>query len=317
MTEKKEFQEFLAKKKLRKTSQRSLVWQVLLDSPGHLTVEELRERLLENGARVGLSTVYRTLKVLLDSGMIRGSKIGNETRYERLVGEPNHIHFECNRCGTTEEFSSPQIEKRINSIIREHRFEAIYSRYAIFGICQNCTNNSDSQPDLTERQRSDTIMTRDAFELILAVERRGYAFYTSASKKTLDPAGRRMFEKLAVEEADHLERLQLERKALIEDHGWLRREPSRLPGSRKIADELFPQRRLLNLEVSEATTRLEALKIAIDLERESHKCFKNFANELEDSKGRKLFRAFSLEEKEHLTELLNEYERVKSENEKE
>ena len=312
MTEKNQFQDFLEAKNLRRTSQRSLVWQVLLDSPGHLTVEELRERLLENGSRVGLSTVYRTLKVLLDSGMIRGSKMGNVTRYEPLIGEPNHIHFVCNGCGTTEEFSSSQIEKRINMIIREHQFEAVYSRYAIFGVCRSCSIKSGAQSNLTERQRSDKIMIRDALELILAVERRGYAFYTSAAKKTVDSAGRRMFEKLAEEEAGHLERLQLEQKTLLAEHGWLRKEPSRLPASRKIADEIFPQRRLLNAEVSDATTQMEALKIAIDLERRSHKSFKNFADELEDSKGRKLFRAFSLEEKGHLRELLDEYERLKT-----
>ncbi len=79
-----------------------------------------------------------------------------------------------------------------------------------------------------------------------------------------------MFRQLAEEESEHLERLQSEYKALIEENGWLRREPSRLPASRKIADEIFPQRKLLQVEVSDETTHLEALSIAIDLERRSH-----------------------------------------------
>jgi len=106
MQDKKSFQKFLSEKKLKKTSQRALVWETLLESDDHPSVEEIRERMIERGHRIGLSTIYRTLKILLDSGMIRQAKMAGTTRYEPLAGEPNHIHFVCNYCGGTEEFSS-------------------------------------------------------------------------------------------------------------------------------------------------------------------------------------------------------------------
>ena len=311
MKQKKRFQDFLAERKLKRTSQRTLVWETLLDSEGHPTVEEIRERLLERGHRVGLSTVYRTLKILLDSGMIRQSKIDNTTLYEPLISQPNHIHFVCNQCGKTEEFSSPKLERLIKSVTEEHQFEERFSRYAIYGLCRGCAKKEARQAGLTERQRRQKILARDALELTLAVERRGYSFYTHASKKTQDTGGRRMFLQLAEEESEHLERLQGEYRTLMEENEWLRREPSRLPASRKIAGEIFPQRKLLQMEVSDETTHLEALGIAIDLERKSHHFFNNFARQLEDLRGRKVFRDFAREERSHLEGLLEEYESLK------
>ncbi len=163
MKQKKRFQDFLAEKQLKKTSQRTLVWETLLDLEGHPTVEEIRERLLERGHRVGLSTVYRTLKILLDSGMVRQSKSDNTTLYEPLIDEPNHIHFVCNKCGKTEEFSSPKIERLIKSVTEEHRFEERYSRYAIYGLCQVARRRKPGRRALPNG-RQQKILARDALE---------------------------------------------------------------------------------------------------------------------------------------------------------
>ena len=92
-------------------------------------------------------------------------------------------------------------------------------------------------------------------ELTLAIERLGYTFYTNASKKTHNDTGRVMFQRLAAEESDHLRRLQEEYRALLDENEWLKREPARLPVSRKIAQEIFPQKDLLRYQVSEEDVR--------------------------------------------------------------
>ncbi len=315
MKKKKRFQDFLSENKLKKTSQRALVWDVLLTAEDHPTVEDIRERLLEQGHRIGLSTIYRTLKILLESGMIRQAKLAGSTRYELLVNQPNHIHFICNRCGKTEEFPSRRIEKLIREETDKNDFQPLYSRYAIFGFCRDCAAQEELQTGLDRRDRQQKILARDALELTLAVERRGYSFYMSASKKTKDPGGKQMFQSLAEEESEHLDKLQREHQILIDEHGWLRREPARLPVSRKIADDIFPERELLNVDVRDGTTHLEALEIAIDLERKSHRFFTNFAKQLEDPRGRKMFREFADEERSHLENLRNEYKKLKKGNE--
>jgi Fur family ferric uptake transcriptional regulator len=308
MKPRKEFQALLTRKKLKKTSQREFIWQFLMDSKGHPSVEEIRDHLLDKGQRVGIATIYRTLKILLAAGMIRQSKLGGMTRYEAVVKEPNHLHFVCNACKRTVEFPSSEIEVLLRSVTAEHGFTERYSRYVIFGLCKACQKKQEKASTMSERVRLEKTAVRDALELTLAIERLGFTFYTNASRKTKNDRGRIMFQRLAAEESDHLRRLQAEHRALLEENQWLRREPTRLPVSRKIAQEIFPQKELLKLQVTDEMTELQALDLAMDLERRSHEFFEAFAKQLTDPSGRKAFLDFAKAEEAHLEELRAEYD---------
>src|ERR1700681_1273056 len=184
MKQRKELQTLLTEKKLKKTSQRALIWGALLGAKGHPSVEEIRDSLLNQGHRIGVATIYRTLKILLQSGYIRQSKLHGMTHYEPVVNQPNHLHFICNVCGSTVEFPSRKIESLIRRATLQYDFEEKYSRYAIFGICKTCVRKERKTANLTEQQRLQTTVVRDALELTLAIERRGHTFYTNASRKT-------------------------------------------------------------------------------------------------------------------------------------
>src|SRR5204863_3850888 len=151
-----ELQKLLTEKKLKKTSQRALIWAALLESKGHPSVEEIRDGLLAEGHRIGLATIYRTLKILLQSGFVRQSKLHGMTRYEPVVNQPNHLHFICNSCGSTVEFPSRKIETLIKKATKEHDFEERYSRYAIFGTCKVCSRKQLKTASLNEQQRLQT-----------------------------------------------------------------------------------------------------------------------------------------------------------------
>jgi rubrerythrin len=116
-----------------------------------------------------------------------------------------------------------------------------------------------------------------------------------------------MFQRLAAEESDHLRRLQAEHQSLLEKNEWLKREPARLPLSRKIVEEIFPQKELLKIEVKDETSEIDALNIAMNLERRSHQFFTDFANQISDENGRKIFINFAKDEESHLQALLTEY----------
>ncbi|HSU89266.1 MAG TPA: transcriptional repressor [Terriglobia bacterium] len=307
MVQRKELQKLLTEKKLKKTSQRALIWKALLDAKGHPSVEEIRDNLIREGHRIGLATIYRTLKILLQSGFIRQSKLEGLTRYEPVIKQPNHLHFICNSCRTTVEYPSRRIENLIRQVTGEHGFEERYSLYAIFGICRACARKQRKLDPLNEKRRLETTVVRDALELTLAIERRGYTFYTNASRKTKNDNGRRMFQRLAAEESDHLRRLQQEHRSLIEKNEWLKREPARLPLSRKIVEEIFPQKELLKIEVKDETSDLDALNIAMNLERRSHQFFKDFADHISDDNGRQIFMDFAKDEESHLKALVAEY----------
>src|SRR5262249_23116127 len=224
--------------------------------------------------------------------------------------QPNHLHFICNSCRTTVEYPSRRIENLIRQVTGEYGFEERYSRYAIFGICRTCARKQRKMDPLNEKRRIETTVVRDALELTLAIERRGYTFYTNASRKTKNDTGRRMFQRLAAEESDHLRRLQQEHRSLLEKNEWLKREPARLPLSRKIVEEIFPQKELLKIEVKDETNEIDALNIAMNLERRSHQFFKDFANQISDSNGRKIFMDFAADEESHLKALVTEYNNI-------
>jgi len=314
MAYRKELQKLLSEKKLKNTSQRALIWRALLESKGHPSVEEIRDYLLSRGHRIGLATIYRTLKILLQSGYIRQLKVTGRTLYEPVIKQPNHLHFICNSCKSTVEFPSRKIETLIRQVTAEHGFDERYSRYAIFGLCKTCLRQQRKSAELTERQRLETAVVRDALELTLAIERRGLTFYTNASRKTKSGSGRRMFQRLAAEESDHLRRLQEEHRSLLEKNEWLKREPARLPLSRKIVEEIFPQKELLKVEVKDETNEIDALNIAMNLERRSHQFFKDFASQISDSNGRKVFMDFAADEESHLKALVTEYNNLMASN---
>jgi rubrerythrin len=229
------------------------------------------------------------------------------TRYEPVVRQPNHLHFICNSCGSTVEFPSRRVENLIRHATENEGFEERYSRYAVFGVCKTCLRQQRKSQSLNAEQRLQTAVVRDALELTLAIERRGLTFYTNASRKTKNDSGRLMFQRLAAEESDHLRRLQAEHQLLLEKNEWLKREPARLSLSRKIVEEIFPQKELLKIEVKDGTSEIDALNIAMNLERRSHQFFTDFANQISDENGRKIFMNFAKDEESHLQALLTEY----------
>ena len=119
-----------------------------------------------------------------------------------------------------------------------------------------------------------------------------------------------MFQRLAAEESDHLRRIQAEHRSLLDKNQWLKREPARLPLSRKIIEEIFPQKELLKIEVKDETSELDALNIAMNLERRSHQFFSDFAKQISDANGRKIFMDFAKDEESHLQALLSEYNSI-------
>lgn len=304
----KGLQELLDEKKLKKTSQRALIWGVMVAAKGHPSVERIRELLLAKGHRIGVATIYRTLKLLLASGFVRQSKLHGMTCYEPVVGQPNHLHFICNDCGSNVEFASRKAESLIRQVTRDFGFVESYSRYAISGLCKACVKKEVKAAGISARHRIEKTVIRDALELTLAVERRGLTFYTNAARRTQDTGGRQMFQRLAAEESEHLRNLQQEYRALMAESPWLSKEPARLPVSRKIAEDIFPQKELLKIEVKDQTTDVQALNLAMDLERRSHRFFKDFAAQITDARGKKIFLEFAEEEDSHLQALLSEYD---------
>ncbi|HEX5387226.1 MAG TPA: Fur family transcriptional regulator [Gemmatimonadales bacterium] len=121
------------------TRQRDLVAETVLTSDEHLSVEAIQKRLAERGEHVGTATIYRTLDVLVKSGLARAHDFGEGfRRFEPTPEQAHHEHLICVRCGAVVEFQNERLERMLPIIADEHAFLHQHHRVEIHGICQDC-----------------------------------------------------------------------------------------------------------------------------------------------------------------------------------
>jgi Fur family ferric uptake transcriptional regulator len=133
------FRRYLRDHRQPVTRQRDLVAETVLTSDDHLSVEQIQRRLKEQGAQVGLATVYRTLEVLVDSGLVRAHDFGQGyKRYEPMPAQAHHEHLICVRCGRVEEFTNERLERMLPIIADEHEFRHQSHRVEVYGLCREC-----------------------------------------------------------------------------------------------------------------------------------------------------------------------------------
>lgn len=120
----------------RKTSQREIIGKVFSDSEGPLTPQEILERAQKSNEKMGIATIYRTLKILLDSEDVRLVNLPDgQTRYE-LTALKHHHHFKCKLCKKifdikTCSFQMGQIKVPDGFVVENHEI-------TLFGLCNEC-----------------------------------------------------------------------------------------------------------------------------------------------------------------------------------
>lgn len=133
------FRIYLHQKHLPVTRQREVIAMALFESGQHLSVEEVALRLRQKGEHVGMATVYRTLKLLVEAGLAREHDFGEGfKRYEHRAGETRHDHLICSNCGNVVEFSRPTLDELQDEIAREAGFAPQTRRLEIYGLCPEC-----------------------------------------------------------------------------------------------------------------------------------------------------------------------------------
>lgn len=137
------FRAFLREKKLPVTGQRLVIADLLLNAPGHLSAEDVAARLTEKGQNIGLATVYRTLDLLVDSGLVVERDFGEGfKRFEPARDIPHHYHLTCTLCGSVTEFFDDRIEEIIRSSAKARGFVASRHRLVVHGTCRACRGNA-------------------------------------------------------------------------------------------------------------------------------------------------------------------------------
>lgn len=127
-------EELCAARGMRMTGQRRIIARILDESADHPDVDELYRRASEVDSRISISTVYRTVKLLEDTGVIaRHAFRDGRSRYETIPAE-HHDHLIDLKTGRVIEFRSPEIEALQERIAREHGFKLVDHRLELYGV---------------------------------------------------------------------------------------------------------------------------------------------------------------------------------------
>ena len=134
------FLRYLREQGLPITQQREQIADVVFATDGHLSVEELEEKLRERGERIGKATIYRTLETLVKSGLVAEHDFGEGfKRYEHLFGQkPVRQHLVCSECGSVKEIDDPELLRLQQRIARDQDFEPARYRLQMYGLCAGC-----------------------------------------------------------------------------------------------------------------------------------------------------------------------------------
>lgn len=134
-----QFCAYLRDHNLPVTPQRVAIADVLLASDRHLSAEEIESEVRARGTKAGTATVYRTIDVLLESGLVVKRDFGEGfRRFEPARDVPQHEHLLCTTCGAVDEFRDERLD-RMTALVAESRgFSRQSHRLVIYGVCRAC-----------------------------------------------------------------------------------------------------------------------------------------------------------------------------------
>jgi Fur family transcriptional regulator, ferric uptake regulator len=146
------FREFLSENGLKLTAERSALVREIFSTHYHFEADELLFRMKQKDLKISRATIYRTLDLLVKSGMVRRVHLGEEHfHYERVTFEDqHHDHLVCTTCGAVIEFHDPDLEARQMKICDDHGFEPTFHNLQILGVCRRCRRRGE-QPETPDR----------------------------------------------------------------------------------------------------------------------------------------------------------------------
>lgn len=123
----------------RLTRQRLLIWAALTAEPdAHLSVDDLVGRIREDVPSVNASTVYRTLELLVDEGLVRRTYLGGDRAYFEPASEHLHHHLVCTSCGAVEHFHGATLGDLAARVRADTGFALSDQEVTLFGVCSPC-----------------------------------------------------------------------------------------------------------------------------------------------------------------------------------
>jgi Fur family transcriptional regulator, ferric uptake regulator len=128
----------LRQRGLRMTPQRQLILDAVAAMHGHIAVEQVYQQVVRQFPDVNISTVYRTLEVLEELGVVRHTHFHEGVAQYQRTDEAAHQHLVCTRCGADSELDLAVLEPLAEELRSRYGFEADLAHQAIVGVCRGC-----------------------------------------------------------------------------------------------------------------------------------------------------------------------------------
>lgn len=126
--------------KSRATPERFAVLDAVLGSQGHFDADGLYYRMVSTGVKISKATVYNTLELLQECGLVSKYRFAeNTSRYEKAFGRPHHHHMICLSCGDILEFTNDRLERIQEEVAANKNFKIQSTTVQVFGTCTKCT----------------------------------------------------------------------------------------------------------------------------------------------------------------------------------
>jgi Fur family ferric uptake transcriptional regulator len=141
------FERFLAERDLRLTEARAAIVEAAMARTGHYPIEELISDLKKRGIRGSKATVYRTLPLLAEAGILEPAIISGETKsYETTFGRGHHDHMLCRACGAVVEFEFEAFSILEREVAQKHGFRLEAHHHQLVGTCAECLRKEAPGP---------------------------------------------------------------------------------------------------------------------------------------------------------------------------
>ncbi len=128
----------LSKQGYRLTPQRMMILEVVERADSHISAEEIYTQILARYPHLNISTVYRTLELLKELGLVTETDLGDgRVRYHSMK-KGRHHHLVCQKCGAIIDLDESVLSPLKVALLREYKFSADLRHLAIFGRCANC-----------------------------------------------------------------------------------------------------------------------------------------------------------------------------------
>ena len=127
----------------RLTPQRVAVWEAVRRDGRHRTAEEIAAEVQQTLPEVNVSTVYRTLELLVGLELVQETRLNGAVTYYEVAPAPVHHHFVCARCGEVGHFDDDLLEPVRQRLLELDGFSVDETRMTVFGLCRACRGSAD------------------------------------------------------------------------------------------------------------------------------------------------------------------------------